>query len=92
MSRIPQPIKRQPIAALGAAITTFVVAGIGVVNAIAPDTVTQDRIDAITLALGSMWAAFAAVWALVTPAGAPKLPEGTEVLLPDGTTGRVERA
>lgn len=92
MSRLRAVIRRQPIATLGAAITAFVVAGIGVVNAFVPGTVSEEQIADITKALGGMWAAFAAVWALVTPTRAPKLPEGTPVLLDDGTSGRVERA
>jgi hypothetical protein len=92
MSRLRAVIRRQPIATLGAAITAFVVAGIGVVNAFVPGTVSEAQIADITKALGGMWLSLAAVWSLVTPTRAPKLPEGTEVLLGDGTTGRVERA
>ncbi len=79
LERIREFITRQPIATTGAAITAFVVAGIGVVNAFAPGTVSQAQIDDITKALGGMWLALAAVWSLVTPTRAPKLPAGTEV-------------
>lgn len=91
MDRIRAAIRRQPIATLGAAITAFVVAGIGVVNAFVPGTVSEDQIADITKALGGMWVALAAVWSLVTPTRAPKLPEGTPVVLPDGTEGVVDR-
>ena len=82
---------RQPIVSLGAAVTAFVVAGIGVVNAFAPGSFDQAQIDDIVLTLGKLWAALAAVWFFVTPTAAPKLPEGTQVLLPDGTTGTVTK-
>ncbi len=88
-NRIRAFITRQPIATTGAAITTFVVAGIGVVNAFAPGTVSQEQIADIVKALGGMWVALAAVWNLVTPVRAPSLPAGTDVRLKDGTTGTV---
>lgn len=91
LDRIRDFLTRQPLAVTGAAITAFVVAGIGVVNAFAPGTVSQAQIDDITKALGGMWLALAAVWSLVTPTRAPKLPAGTDVRLPDGTQGTVER-
>lgn len=90
LDRIKAFVTRQPIATTGAAITAFVVAGIGVVNAFSPGTVSESQIADITKALGGMWIALAAVWNLVTPTRAPKLPGGTEVMLPDGTTGVVE--
>lgn len=91
LERIKALITRQPIATTGAAITAFVVAGIGVVNAFAPGTVSSEQVEDITKALGGMWLALAAVWGLVTPTRAPKLDEGTEVRLPDGGTGTVQR-
>ena len=91
LDRIRAVITRQPIVATGATITAFVVAGIGVVNAIWPGTVTQEQQDELVRALGGMWVALAAVWALVTPTRAPQLPEGKDVRLPDGTPGKVVR-
>lgn len=88
--RIRAFITRQPIATTGAAITAFVVAGIGVVNAFAPGTVSEAQVADIAKALGGMWLALAAVWNLVTPTRAPKLSAGTDVKLPDGTTGTVQ--
>jgi hypothetical protein len=92
MSRLRDFVLRQPIATTGAAITAFVVAGIGVVNAFVPGTIPQAQVDQIVQALGGMWLALAAVWGLVTPTRAPKLPEGQDVKLPDGTAGKVTRA
>lgn len=89
MDRLKELVKRQPIATIGAAITAFVLAGIGVVNAFSPGAVPPEQIDDIAKALGGMWIALAAVWNLVTPTRAPKLKEGTDVLLPDGTAGTV---
>lgn len=91
IDRIRALITRQPIATLGAAITAFLVAGIGVVNAFVPGAVPDAQIADIAKALGGMWVTLAAVWALVTPVRAPKLPEGTDVRLPDGTDGTVTR-
>lgn len=89
LERIKAFITRQPIATTGAAITTLVLAAIGVVNAFQPGTVTEAQIADITKALGGMWIALGAVWGLVTPTRAPKLAEGTEVKLKDGTAGTV---
>lgn len=89
LDRIRALITRQPIATLGASITAFVVAGIGVVNAFAPGTVTPEQIEDIAKALGAVWVALGAVWGLVTPTRAPKLPANTPVTLPDGTPGVV---
>lgn len=89
LDRIRDFLTRQPLAVTGAAITAFVVAGIGVVNAFAPGTVSQAQVDDITKALGGMWVALAAVWSLVTPVRAPKLAPGTDVRLPDGSAGIV---
>lgn len=89
LDRIKAFITRQPIATTGAAITGLVVAAITVINAFQPGTVTDAQIADITKALGGMWIALGAVWNLVTPAKAPKLAEGTDVRLPDGTEGKV---
>ena len=89
LDRIRAVITRQPIATVGAAITAFVVAGIGVVNAFAPGTVSPEQTEDIAKALGGMWVALAAVWGLVTPTRAPQLPVNTPVTLPDGTAGLV---
>lgn len=89
LERIKALITRQPIVTVGASITALVVAAIGVINAFAPGTVTDAQIGDITKALGGMWVALAAVWNLVTPTRAPKLPEGTEVTMKDGAAGKV---
>lgn len=89
MDRIVTLLRRQPIAVIGASITTLVLAAIGVVNSFEPGTVTPDQQDQIVKALGAMWVVLALIWPTVTPAGAPKLPEGKDVRLPDGTTGTV---
>lgn len=89
LERIKALITRQPIATVGASITALVLAAIGVVNAFAPGTVTEAQIADIVKALGGMWLALAAVWNLVTPTRAPKLPEGTDVTMKDGTAGTV---
>lgn len=89
LERIKAFVTRQPIATVGASITAFVVAAIGVVNAVQPGTVSDAQIADITKALGGMWVALAAVWNLVTPVRAPKLGAGTEVKLRDGTAGTV---
>ena len=90
-TRIKAIITRQPIVTLGAAITTLVVAAIGVVNAFAPGSVSAEQVADIAKALGGMWIALGAVWNLVTPTRAPKLPVGKVVKLPDGTDGTVTR-
>lgn len=90
LDRIKAFITRQPIATLGGSITTLVVAGIGVLNAFQPGTVTEAQQGEIVKLLGAMWVLLALVWPVVTPAAAPKLKPGTEVRLPDGTTGTVE--
>ena len=84
--RVKALITRQPIVTLGASITALVVAGIGVVNAFNPGTVSEGQVADITKALMGMWAALAAVWSLVTPTRAPRIPEGTsvEVVTPAG--------
>lgn len=91
LDRIRRLFARQPIVTIGAAITGVVVAGINLVNAVQPGTVTPDQVDTLTKALAGMWGSIALFWSLVTPTSAPKLPEGTDVTLPDGTSGRVER-
>lgn len=89
MDRIRAFVTRQPIVTTGASITALVVAAIGVINAFQPGTVSDAQIADIVKALGGMWVALAAVWSLVTPTRAPKLPEGTDVTLKDGTPGTV---
>ncbi|MFN8521083.1 MAG: hypothetical protein U0667_17235 [Chloroflexota bacterium] len=91
LDRLRDLLDRQPIVVIGAAVTGVVVAGINLVNAVWPGTVGPDTVDSLTKALAGMWASIAAFWALVTPVRAPKLPEGTDVLLPDGTAGTVVR-
>lgn len=89
LERIKALVTRQPILTTGASITALVVAAIGVINAFQPGTVSDAQIADITKALGGMWIALGAVWNLVTPVKAPKLPEGTDVTLKDGTAGTV---
>jgi formate hydrogenlyase subunit 3/multisubunit Na+/H+ antiporter MnhD subunit len=92
LDRIRALITRQPLASTGAAITALAVAGIGVVNAFAPGTVTDAQVQDITKALAGLWVALALVWPLVTPVKAPKLREGSSVKLHDGTAGTVTKA
>lgn len=92
MERIKALIRRQPIATIGASITGLVVAGIGVLNAFQPGTVSEAQQGELVRFLGAMWIVLGLVWPVVTPAAAPKLPEGKDVTLPDGTTGTVTRA
>lgn len=89
LDRIKAFITRQPIATTGASITALVLAAIGVINAFQPGTVSDAQTADIVKALGGMWIALGAVWGLVTPTKAPKLKEGTDVRLPDGTAGTV---
>lgn len=90
LDRIKALITRQPIATIGASITALVVAGIGVVNAFAPGTITEAQQGEVVRFLAAMWVVLGLVWPVVTPAAAPKLKVGTDVRLPDGTTGTVE--
>lgn len=89
LDRIKALIKRQPIATIGASITALVVAGIGVVNAFAPGTVTEAQQGEVVRFLAAMWVVLGLVWPTVTPAASPRLPESTPVKLPDGTAGKV---
>lgn len=91
MDRLIAFAKRQPIATIGTSITAFVVAGIGVLNAFQPGAVTDDQIASIVKALGAMWLLLALIWPTVTPSAAPKLREGADVTLHDGTSGVVTR-
>lgn len=89
LQKVRDIIRRQPIATIGASITALVVAGIGVVNAFAPGTVNEAQQGEVVRFLAAMWVVLGLVWPTVTPAAAPKLPEGKDVRLPDGTTGTV---
>ena len=91
MDRLVALIKRQPIATIGVAITTLVVAAIGVLNAFQPGTVTDAQIEEVKRFLAALWVVLALIWPTVTPAAAPKLPEGKSVQLKDGTAGTVVR-
>jgi hypothetical protein len=84
-------LSRQPIVSFGAAVTAFIVAGIGVINSFAPGSFNEQQVTDIALSLGKMWAALAAIWFFVTPTAAPKLPEGKDVILPDGAPGVVTK-
>lgn len=89
LERIRALITRQPIATIGTSITALVVAGIGVLNAFNPGTVSESQQVEVVKFLAAMWVVLGIVWPTVTPAKAPKLGEGTEVRLPDGTAGKV---
>lgn len=91
LDRIRALITRQPVASIGAAITGLVVAGITLVNAFAPGTVTEAQQGEVVKFLAAMWVVLGLVWPTVTPSRAPKLAEGQAVLLPDGTAGEVAR-
>lgn len=79
LDRIRAFITRQPIASTGAAITGLVIAGIGVLNAFAPGTVTDAQIADIAKSLAGLWVALGLIWPMVTPTRAPKVKEGTDV-------------
>ena len=92
LDRIKALVTRQPIATIGASITGLVVAGIAVVNAFNPGTITEAQQGEVVKFLAAMWVVLGLIWPTVTPSRAPKLPEGKEVKLPDGTAGKVTRA
>lgn len=92
MDRLRAFITRQPIATIGASITALVVAGIGVLNAFQPGSVTEAQQGEVVRFLAAMWVVLGLVWPVVTPASSPRLPEGKAVTLPDGTTGTVTRS
>lgn len=92
IERIKALVTRQPVAAIGASITGLVVAGIALVNAFAPGTVTEAQQGEVVKFLAAMWVVLGLVWPTVTPSRAPKLGEGTEVKLKDGTAGKVTKA
>lgn len=83
-------IKRQPVITVGV-VTSALVALIAATNAFGLTTITQEQRDALTGAIVAMWPVLLVIWALVTPAAAPRLPEGIDVRLPDGTDGTVTR-
>lgn len=83
-------IKRQPVITVGL-ITTALVALINATNSFGITAITQAQIDALNNAVIAMWPLLLIIWTLVTPAAAPKLPEGQSVKLPDGTSGTVTR-
>ena len=89
MDRIKALIKRQPIATIGASVTALVVAAIGVVNAFQPGSVSEAQQGEVVRFLAAMWIVLGLIWPTVTPAAAPKLPEGKDVTLKDGTAGTV---
>lgn len=83
-------IKRQPVITVGV-IVSALVALIKATNAFGLTTITQEQQDALTGAVLAMWPVLLVIWALVTPAASPRLPEGADVRLPDGTAGEVTR-
>ena len=85
-------LKRQPILAIGGGVSAFVLAGIALVNAFWPGTITDTQRDALVGFVVLMWPVLLTIWTQVTPARAPKLPEGKAVLLSDGTDGVVTKA
>lgn len=92
-------VSREPVgvaaAGIGTAITAVIGAGVALINAFHPGAVTQEQSDALVAFVVALWALLGLVWLvvrpLVTPAGDPKLPEGKNVQLPDGTSGTVTR-
>lgn len=89
LDRIKALIRRQPIATIGASITALVVAGIGVVNAFQPGTITEAQQGEVVRFLAAMWVVLGLIWPTVTPTARPRLPESKPVELPDGTAGKV---
>lgn len=92
-------IQREPLGAaaagIGAAITAVIGAGVALINAFHPGAITQEQSDALVAFVVAAWALLGLVWLVVrpfvTPAGDPKLPEGQDVTLHDGTAGTVVR-
>ena len=91
--------RREPVgtaaAGIGVAITAVIGAGVALVNAFHPGAITQEQSDALVAFVVALWALLGLVWLVVrpfvTPASAPKLPEGQDVILQDGTAGTVVR-
>ena len=91
--------KREPVgtaaAGIGLALTTLIGAGVALVNAFHPGAITQAQADALVAFVVAAWALLGLVWLvvrpLVTPVRSPKLVEGTDVTLHDGTAGTVVR-
>ena len=91
--------KREPVgtaaAGIGVAITTVIGAGVALVNAFHPGAITQAQSDALIAFVVAVWALLGLVWLvvrpLVTPVRSPRLVEGADVTLSDGTSGTVVR-
>ena len=82
-------IRRQPVITVGV-IVSAIVALIKVTNGFGLTTITQEQQDALTGAVIALWPILLIIWAAVTPVASPKLPAGTDVRLPDGTSGTVQ--
>lgn len=79
---------REPVIAVGA-ITTAIVAVLAMTNAFGITTITEAQRDALVAAVVALWPILLVIRQLVTPVRAPRLPAGTHVKHPDGTTGVV---
>lgn len=83
-------VKRQPVLTVGVVVSA-IVAVIAALNSFGVTHLTQAQTDALTSAVIAMWPVLLIIWSQVTPAASPKLPEGKDVKLPDGTAGTVVR-
>ncbi len=83
-------VARRPVLTVGV-IVTAIAAVIGATNAFGLTTITPEQGDALTKAVVAMWPLLLVIQQLVTPVASPKLPEGADVKLPDGTAGTVVR-
>lgn len=83
-------VRRQPVLTVGVVVSA-IVAVIAALNSFGVTHLTKEQTDALTGAVIAMWPILLVVWTQVTPAAAPKLPEGQDVTLHDGTAGTVVR-
>ena len=82
---------RQPVITAGV-IVTAIAAAVLATNAFGLTHVTDEQLDALKGAVVAMWPLLLIIRTQVTPAAAPRLPEGTSVTLHDGTQGTVTKA
>lgn len=88
---IRSTIDRQPVLTAGATVSGVILAGIAVIDATWPGTISDQQRDALVGFLVLLWPVLLAVWTKVTPVADARLPEHHPVTLPDGTAGKVTR-